>query len=170
MSLVEINTKDLLINPFSMIEDNWFLITSVRDGAVNTMTAASGALGHMFRKDVAYLNIRPERYTHEFVDSSNVLSLSFLPDTEENKRILRYLGTVSGRTENKLENIPLTLAFHDGIPYFQEAHTVFLCRCLFKQPYAPESFIDPAVKEYYYPKEDYHDMYICEILKTLAEQ
>ena len=73
MKLKEIETKDILINPFSMIEDDWFLITSAINGKVNTMTAASGALGHMFRKNVAYINVRPERYTHEFMGVSQSL-------------------------------------------------------------------------------------------------
>ena len=59
--LTEINTKSFIFNPFSMIEDDWFLITSMYKEQINTMTAASGALGHMFRKNVAYINIRPER-------------------------------------------------------------------------------------------------------------
>ena len=36
MKLKEIETKDILINPFSMIEDDWFLITSAINGKVNT--------------------------------------------------------------------------------------------------------------------------------------
>lgn len=95
MKLKEIETKDILINPFSMIEDDWFLITSAINGKVNTMTAASGALGHMFRKNVAYINVRPERYTHEFIEASQILSLSFFDDTTKNKEILGYIGRTS---------------------------------------------------------------------------
>lgn len=164
----EINAKELLINPFSMIEDAWFLVTSVKDGKVNAMTAASGALGHMFRKEVAYINIRPARLTHDYIEASGVLSLSFLPDTPKNREILKYLGSVSGKTEDKLSKIPLTVAFYEGIPYFQEADTVFLCRTLFRQAYAHESFLDARVEESYYPLKDYHDLYICEIRHTLV--
>lgn len=165
--LTETDTKTLSFNPFSMIEDDWFLITAMYKGKINTMTAASGALGHMFRKNVAYINIRPERYTHEFVEHSDFLSLSFFPRTKEYKQILSYLGRVSGRDEDKITKSGLTLKFSHAIPYFDEAHTVFLCRPLYKAPYTHQGFVDANVEKYYYPKQDYHDLYICEILKTL---
>lgn len=168
MKLKEVETKEIIINPFSMIEDDWFLITSIMNGKVNTMTAASGALGHMFRKNVAYINVRPQRYTHKFIESSNILSLSFFDNTKQNKEILSYLGHVSGQDEDKIAKSGLTLSFYDRIPYFEEAHTVFLCRCLFHQPYLSEGFIDKNVEDYYYPNRDYHDMYVCEICKTLV--
>ena len=167
--LTEINTKSFIFNPFSMIEDDWFLITSMYKEQINTMTAASGALGHMFRKNVAYINIRPERYTHEFVDHSDFLSLSFFDQTKKNKRILSYLGSVSGRDENKIQKSGLTLNFYNDIPYFEEAHTVFLCRPLYKSPYIHQGFIDSNVENYYYPNRDYHDLYICEIIKTFHQ-
>ena len=168
MKLKEIETKDILINPFSMIEDDWFLITSAINGKVNTMTAASGALGHMFRKNVAYINVRPERYTHEFIEASQILSLSFFDDTTKNKEILGYIGRTTGRDEDKITKSGLTLSYCDEIPFFEEAHTVFLCRCLFRQPYTSNGFLDKNVEDYYYPKRDYHDMYVCEIMKTLV--
>lgn len=170
MNLTETDTKKILFNPFSMIEDDWFLITSVKNGTVNTMTAASGALGHMFRKNVIYINVRPARYTHEFIDDSGILSCSFFDNTIENKKILGYLGNVSGRDEDKIEKSGLTLAFNNGIPYFEEAHTVFLCRCLFRQPYYSQGFLDKKVEDYYYPGRDYHDFYICEIMKTMVRE
>lgn len=170
MSLIQVPSKSITFNPFSMIEDGWFLITSINNGRVNTMTAASGAIGHMFRKDVAYINVRPERYTHEFIEASGLLSLSFFDNTPENKKILGYLGKTSGRDEDKISKSGLTLSYNDNIPYFEEAHTVFLCRCLYHQLYDPAGFIDNTIDDYYYPKKDYHDMYICDILKTLVRQ
>lgn len=168
--LTEIETKELMINPFSLIEDGWFLITSVKDGKINTMTAASGTLGHMFRKNVAYINIRKERYTHDFVDSSGLLSLCFFDNTPENKKMLGYLGRVSGRDEDKIAKFKLTPAFIDGIPYFEESNLVFLCKTLYKAPYISEGFIDKNVEDYYYPQRDYHDLYVVDIVKTLIRK
>lgn len=169
MIFKEVDVKALNINPFSIIEDDWFLITSVKDGKVNTMTAASGALGHMFRKNVAYINIRPSRYTKEFIDSSNYLSLSFFDNTEDNKKILKYLGTVSGRNEDKINKCGFTLSYEDNIPYFTNAHTVFLCKPIYIQAYNYDSFVDKAIDNYYYPNKDYHDLYICDIFKALIK-
>ncbi|MDD3222670.1 MAG: flavin reductase family protein [Clostridia bacterium] len=168
MSFKEIPTKSLMFNPFSMIEDDWFLITAEYDGKTSTMTAASGALGHMFRKNVAYINIRPTRYTKSFVDQAGEFSLSFFKNTPENKKILGYLGNTSGRDENKIERCGLTLNKHDGIPYFEEAHTVFLCRNLYCSPYKETDFVNKQTESDYYPLKDYHDMYIADIFRTLV--
>lgn len=164
-----IDTKSISVNPFSLIEDSWFLITSIgKDGTVNTMTAASGALGHMFRKNVAYINIRKERYTHDLVDETGMLSLCFFDNNEENKKILRYLGTTSGKNENKIEKIPFTLDYVEGIPYFKECRYAFICKVIYKAPYVSEGFLNKDVEDYYYPKRDYHDLYVVDILNTLV--
>lgn len=165
-----VDTKEIMINPFSMIEDGWFLITvKTPEGRVNAMTAASGTLGHMFRKNVAYINIRNERYTHELLEHTDLLSLCFFTNTDENKEVLRYLGTTSGRDVDKILKTPFTVDYEDGIPYFTEAEYVFICRTLYKAPYISEGFIDKNVEDYYYPKRDYHDLYVVDIMKTLVK-
>lgn len=170
MNFKETDIKSLTFNPFSLIEDGWFLISSQYNEKVNTMTAASGCLGHMFRKNVAYLNIRPTRYTKEFIDSSGKLSISFLENTPENKKILRYLGTVSGRDEPKLKKSGLSILYEDDIPFIGEAKLVFLCRPVYVQPYCSRYFLDKSIEKYYYPQKDYHDLYICDITKTLIAE
>lgn len=168
MHFKEADTKSLLFNPFSLIEDNWFLITAEYKGTLSTMTAASGALGHMFRKNVVYINIRPSRYTKLFVDRTDRFSLSFFDNTPENKKTLRYLGSVSGRDENKIEISGLTLQRWEGLPYFEEAHTTFFCRSLYRCPYSESNFIDLETERNYYPLKDYHDMYVAEIFRTIT--
>ncbi|MFR8034257.1 MAG: flavin reductase family protein [Lachnospiraceae bacterium] len=170
MNFKEIDIKSLRFNPFSLIEDGWFLITSQYQGKVNTMTAASGCLGHMFRKNVAYLNIRPTRYTKQLIDSSMRLSLSFFENTKENKQKLTYLGTVSGRDEPKLEKSGLRVLFQDDIPFIGEAKLVFLCTPIYVQSYSGSGFLDSNVERYYYPQKDYHDLYICDITKALIPE
>lgn len=84
-----------------MIGKEWLLITAEKDGKANTMTASWGGVGVLWGKNVATLYIRPQRYTKEFVDASDTLSLSVLD--ESFRKTLNYLGTVSGRDENKIE-------------------------------------------------------------------
>jgi flavin reductase (DIM6/NTAB) family NADH-FMN oxidoreductase RutF len=165
--LAEIDAKKLLFNPFTMIENDWFLITAEKDHQVNTMTAASGALGHMFRRNVAYINIRPTRYTKEFVDAAAAFTLSFFDPGY--KKALGYLGRVSGRQEDKIAKSGLILEHDkDGVPYFSQAHTIFFCRKIYRQLYDSSCFLDKSVENEYYPERDYHDLYICDIYKTLS--
>ena len=109
-----IKPEELSENAFSTIGKDWMLITAEVDGKVNTMTASWGGLGVMWNKDVAYIFIRPQRYTKEFVDGSSHLSLSVLK--EGFRKELTYLGTVSGRDEAKIEKAGLTICHEDGVP------------------------------------------------------
>lgn len=163
----EITTKNLNKNAFQMIGSDWLLVTAEKDGKANTMTASWGGIGVMWGKDVACIVIRPQRYTKEFIDGSDTLSISVLP--EGNKDIYGYLGKVSGRDEDKIAKSGLSLAHDSGIPYFEEAETVLLCRKLFAQDMKPEAFLDPSIPDKWYPQKDYHTMYICEIEKILIK-
>ena len=162
----EIKTTELKENVFDAIGKQWLLVTAAKeDDSCNTMTASWGGLGVMWGKDVAYVVIRPQRYTKEFNDASGTLSLSILP--ESYRKTYSYLGTVSGRDEDKIAKSGLTVALEDGTPYFEEANYVMICEKLFAQDYTPESFLDKTILEKWYPDEDYHTLYICEIKKVL---
>ena len=63
---------------FQMIGRDWMLVAAEKNGKVNTMTASWGGMGVMWGKNVVFVVIRPQRYTKEFVDASQTLSLSFL--------------------------------------------------------------------------------------------
>jgi flavin reductase (DIM6/NTAB) family NADH-FMN oxidoreductase RutF len=80
---------------------------------------------------------------------------------------MNYLGSVSGRQEDKIANSGLTLAFSDDTPYFKEASYVFICKKLFRQPLSSDSLLDGQLDETWYPNGDYHTMYIAEITKVL---
>lgn len=163
----EIKTTELNANPFQMIGKDWLLITAQKDGKCNTMTASWGGLGVMWGKDVAFIVLRPQRYTKEFVDASPSLSICVLP--ERFRKEYSYLGSVSGRDEDKIAKAGLTVV-HDGdVPYFEEAHTALICRKLYAQPYRPECFIVDGIDQKWY-ENDYHTMYICEIEKVLVKE
>ncbi len=167
MSFKEINPYELDFNAFKTVGKDWLLITAEKDGKQNTMTASWGGIGIMWNKPVAYIFIRPQRYTREFVDSSTTLSLSVLPNSF--RKELGYLGTVSGRDEDKIQKANLTVAHEGQTPYFSESDTVFLCKKLYKQEMLPECFIDTGCDEKWYPEKDYHFMYVVEIEKILKK-
>lgn len=161
-----IKPEELQKNVFSMIGKEWLLVTAEKEGKVNTMTASWGGLGVMWGKNVAFIVLRPQRYTKEFVDAGEGFSLSVLDDGY--RKTLNYLGTVSGRDEDKIAKSGLTVEHEEGIPYFTEANTVLVCRKLYAQPYDPSCFIDKSCDERWYPEKDYHTMYIAEVEKVLV--
>lgn len=163
-----IKPEELNKNTFTMIGKEWLLVTAEKEGRVNTMTASWGGLGVMWGKNVAFIVLRPQRYTKEFVDAGETFSLSVLDDSY--RKTLGYLGTVSGREEDKIEKSGLTVEQDGGTPYFQEANTVLVCRKLYAQPYDPACFIDKSCEEKWYPEKDYHTLYIAEIEEVLVRE
>ncbi len=161
----EILPEVLRKNPFQLIGKEWMLITAGNEDKANTMTASWGGLGVMYGKNVAYIVVRPQRYTKEFLDRETTFSLSFLD--KEYRAALNYLGTVSGRNEDKIHKSGLTLAFSEGTPYFGEATNVLICKKLFQQAMQEDSILDEKLNSTWYPGKDYHILYIAEVTKVL---
>ena len=55
-----------------------------------------------------------------------------------------------------------------GASYFEEADLVLICRKRFAQEMDPAN-IPQDVKEKWYPNQDYHTMYIGEIVEVLQK-
>ena len=111
-----IPVESLEINPFERIGKNWMLITAKKGDQVNTMTASWGGLGTMWNKNVAFIVVRPQRYTKEFIDASSTFSLSFFD--KKYVKELAYCGKFSGRDENKIEKCNFTVGEEKNTPYF----------------------------------------------------
>lgn len=163
----EINIKNFSPNPFE-IKDKWMLISAAKaDGTVNTMTASWGSFGIMWNKEVVFIVIRPQRFTREFVESSESLSLTFFDDSY--KKALAYLGKASGRDEDKITKARLSVAMDNGVPYFEEAERVIFAKKLFVQRIEEAAFLDEKIIDRWYPEKDFHYLYIAEITKVLEK-
>lgn len=163
----EISAKELAFSPFN-IKEEWMLVTAEKEGRVNTMTASWGGFGIMWNKQVAFIVIRPQRYTKEFVDNAESFSLTFFDKSYLKK--LSYLGKVSGRDENKIEKAELSIIHDEGIPYFEEAHTAIFIKKLYAQPMGGEYFLDKEIINRWFPEKDFHVLYIGEITKVLNKK
>jgi flavin reductase (DIM6/NTAB) family NADH-FMN oxidoreductase RutF len=164
----EIKPEDLNKSTFQLIGKEWMLITAEKDNKVNTMTASWGGFGVMFNKNVVYIVLRPQRYTKEFIDGSDTLSLTFFDETF--RKQLSYLGTVSGRDEDKMSKSNLTIQHSNNTPYFEEANTAIICKKIYAQDFKPECFTLTELDEKFYPEKDYHTLYIAEIEKILIKE
>jgi flavin reductase (DIM6/NTAB) family NADH-FMN oxidoreductase RutF len=160
-------TEELMeCNPFEKIGKEWMLVTAGSPEKANTMTASWGGMGVMWGKDVVYIVIRQSRYTKEFIEQEKSFSLSFLG--EKHRNMLKYLGTVSGRTEDKIKEAGVEIDYKDGIPYVDEAQLVLLCKVMSATELTPEQFWQEDIKSTWYQDEDYHTLYIAEITDFLA--
>lgn len=163
----EILPENINENIFKLIGKDWMLISAEKEGKVNAMTASWGFAGVMWGKNAVAIGIRPQRFTKEFVDSSDTFSITILP--EEYREVMNYFGKVSGRDENKIEKSNLTVNRCENTPYFEEGKLVIICKKMYSQQLVGENFIDKEADEKWYANKDYHVMYFAEILKVLEK-
>lgn len=157
----------LSINPFE-IKNKPALLSAGDETKANSMTISWGGVGVLWNKDVGFAFIRESRYTKEFMDCFDTFSVSFLPPSRESNIILKYMGNVSGRDEDKLKGVKLHYNFHKGTPFIDEAREVGIFKKLSVTKIAPEDFYLKDELEKFYGTGDYHYLYIGEIVDLLA--
>ena len=169
----EIRFSQLDINPYTAIGEDWMLVTAGNEErGYNTMTASWGHLGSIWGHGedgaTSVIYVRPQRHTKQFVDREEFYTLSFYP--KQYRKELAYLGTKSGRDEDKVAAVGFTPVFDGEWTYFAEASLVLVCRKLYQAPLLEEGFVNKAVLEDCYPQRDLHDMYIGRIEKVLVKE
>lgn len=154
--LVKINPYEAEGNVFEMIGKQKMLVVAKKGNSVNAMTASWGSMGVIWGAPAAFTFVRDSRFTKEFLDESETFSLCFFGNGYE--ETYRYMGTVSGRDEDKTAHCKLTVAYEGETPYYAEAQTVIICR---KQGAVrmPAETMSDAVNEKWYTSKDYHTMY-----------
>ncbi|MDF2686955.1 MAG: flavin reductase [Clostridia bacterium] len=168
MSFKKINPLELHENAARLISEDWMLITAGNAEKWNTMTASWGGMGFMWNKNVCYIFIRPIRYTYEFVEKNDMLTLSFY----ENKyrKQLSLCGSTSGRNTDKAKETGFTPIIKNDTVYFEEARLVLVCKKLYYDDIKEKNFYDKKISESVYPEKIYHRMYIVEITECLVKE
>ncbi len=162
-----VELDDILEGAFRFGGDTWALLTAQKDDKVNTMTVSWGGLTYVWDKTCVVVYVRESRYTKEFIDASKKFSLSFL-NRPEYKSLRKYLGSVSGRDEDKITNARLNVNyFEDDIPFIDEADNVIIAKVLYRQKMEENCFVSGRLIADHYDKGDYHYMYIAEIKQVM---
>jgi flavin reductase (DIM6/NTAB) family NADH-FMN oxidoreductase RutF len=157
-----IEPESIFDNVFKLIGEEWMLITAGTPDHFNMMTASWGGWGVLWNRKVCFCVIRPQRYTRQFVEEAQTFSLSFF--SNEHRGILDFCGTKSGREVNKATACGLTpLELPHGLLSFAEARLIVGCQKIYFQDLDPAHFLDPSIEDLY-PQQDYHRMYVGEIL------
>lgn len=161
--------KDLKIlaqeDAFQLIGKEWMLITAGDKDNFNTMTASWGGIGWLWNRPVAYIFVRPERYTYEFIERGGRVTLSFLG--EENKPIMNLCGSKSGRDMDKVKETGLRpIETERGGVAYQQSRLTLDCHVLFRSPMQEQHFLDKEILNRWYndnPGGSLHVMYVLEI-------
>lgn len=153
-------------NLINLIASDWMLVTAGVKSKFNTMTANWGGVGHLWNKPVVFVFIRPERYTYQFMESSDGFTLSFFDETY--REALNVCGEKSGRNCDKVSEAGLTPHFTKlGYPVFKEARTVFECIKLYASMLTNDSFLDKKLLQAHYTmKGGLHKLYIAKIVRV----
>ena len=166
--MLKINIEKFDKNVFTEIDKKWGIITAGdKFVGFNGMTVSWGGFGIMWNKPVAFIFVRKSRYTHEFLDKSNSITIAFLSDEFKNAKAL--FGSKSGRDLNKYEASGLHPVFEPDFNgyYPKEADYVFKMKVLYNTDLEnmPED-----IQNKFYPTNDLHTMYICEIKEYLIKE
>ncbi|WP_044916473.1 MULTISPECIES: flavin reductase [unclassified Butyrivibrio] len=161
-----VELDDVLEGAFRFGGETWALLTAGNENKANTMTVSWGGITYVWDKTCAIIYVRESRYTKEFIDAEKKFSLSFL-NHDEYRGLKKYLGSVSGRDEDKIANAKLNLNFDDGIPFVDEADNVLICKVLYRQQMKEECVTNGRVIANFYDKGNYHWFYIAEIKKVM---
>ena len=167
---------------FEMFHKQWALVTAGSLEHFNSCTVSWGSMGTLWTRpdkggQVITVYIHPARYTQEFLTESDTFTVSFFPECY--RKALAYLGSHSGREEDKVAVTGLTpIAMGDSVTY-EEAELTFLCRKVYQHPFNKEG-ISEDVQEYYkanpkvYPPDETgewqpHWMFVGEIIDITYE-
>ena len=153
-------TKDY--KAFTMFEERWALVTAGTLDDFNTCTVSWGSMGNMWGmlgNDISTVTV----YIH--------------PNSQ--RKALGYLGSHSGRDEDKVANSGLTpVAVGDGVT-FKEADLTFVCKKLYEHQF-DEAHLADKIKEYYaanptaytqigHDRWEPHYMYIGEVVEAIEK-
>ena len=160
------DVTQLDINPFTLISEDWGVLTAMADGKCNSMTISWGGMGVLWGKNVVTVYVRESRFTKELLDKSDSFSITFLKENQRN--LLKYLGSVSGRDEDKYKTAKVKINLHNGVPFLDEGYFAVIAKKLAAYPMPKDGFIAPDIDSEWYPNDDYHTMYIGEITEFMA--
>lgn len=161
----EIDIRELGRSPVRLFADDWALLTAGSPEDWNTMTVSWGAIGELWNRDVAFVFVRPQRYTRIFMERYDVFTLSFFDGAF--KKELSLCGARSGRDTDKMKETGLVPVRAAGETVtFRQAKRVLVCKKIAFRDFSPAGFLDSSVVDLY-PDKDYHRMYVGTIEKAL---
>ena len=134
----------------------------------NSMTIGWGSLGSAWKKPIFTVYVKPETYTHEFMEKYDIFTVSFVKGSIYNDFVL--YGSVSGRDFDKEKISGTHIKFlDDGGITFEEALEVYVCKKI-AVSHLKEEEVDKSIIDLYnsnlpvYSSTKPHTVYIGEII------
>lgn len=131
---------------FDMFKNQWALVTAGTMDSYDGCTVGWGSLGTIWNKDTVTVYVHPDRYTSEFLRNHDTFTVSFFP--EEYRKALGYMGSHSGRNEDKAINAGLTPVLMGDSVGFNEATLTFVCKKLYQHQFSKED-LSQEIQDFY---------------------
>ncbi len=161
-------------NFFEAIGKEWMIVTSGCMEHYNMMTASWGGIGWLWNKPVAFVFIRPERYTFDFIERTGRMTLSFLGKDEKARAAYNLCGSKSGRDTDKTKEsglIPVGIGEKGEDVGYAQSRLTLVCKTLYADDLKAESFAEREICGKWYGKAGgYHKMYIVEIEEAFVNR
>ena len=151
---------------FDMFNNQWALVTAGTADHYNTCTIAWGSLGTIWGgpnrgRAIVTVYVNPDRYTWEFLKNSDTFTVDWFPP--QYGKALGYLGSHSGRDEDKVASAGLTPKELSGGVTFEEANLTFVCHKLYQGEFQ-RSGLANEINHGIYEDWNPHWMFVGEII------
>lgn len=176
----EYETKDYRV--FDLFKNQLAIVSAGSKERHNGCTVGWGSLGTLWTRpgksgQVLTVYLHPARYTEKFLEENDLFTVSFFP--KEYRQALGYMGSHSGRNEDKAKNAGLTVKEIDGTIGYEEAELTFVCHKVYAHQFAKEGIAQEVV-DYYksrpsvYPVDENgewqpHWVFIGDIVKVISK-
>lgn len=152
------------------------LITTKVEDKVNFMTVSWGTLGIEWGKPIFTIFVRENRFTKSQLENNPEFTVN-IPIGEFDKKILGICGVKSGRTNDKIKELNLSIEEPKSIsvPGIKELPLTLECKIIYKQKQDKNEIIEENLKAYY-PQDvegsfhgankDFHTAYYGEIVSS----
>lgn len=161
----EITPRDIEGNPVKMFADEWFELAAGKEGDMNLMTIAWGTFGELWSRPVIIVYVSTSRYTYQFMEKNDYFTVTHFPASMRNA--LQYLGSASGRDEDKVKGAGLNTEFTAlGNPIFAEADLAIECKKIYADQFKAD--LMPLERRQWHEETGtgIHVMYIGEIVNV----
>ncbi len=161
----EIKPQNIDVNAVKLFANDWMLLSAGKDTSMNMMTIAWGALGELWGKPIVTVYVSTDRYTYKFLEDNEYFTVTAFPEQFRDK--LQYIGSVSGRDEDKVKGSGLTPEFTKlGNPIYKEANLAIECKKIYAEQLKKELMTLEQRQWYDEKKLGVHMMYIGEIVNV----
>ena len=148
-SFVAIKPEDIKENPIKLFGEDWAVVAAGDKDNFNELTVSWGALGDAWwdNMPIAIIFVSATRYTHKFLEEHETFSINIFP--KEFRKAVAYIGSHSGRNEDKVKATGLDVEFSENdTPLFPQARLIIESRKVYSHDLDRNKFSESLIGNY----------------------